>query len=90
MFVILILITSELRVLTWINTPLVRLPRDGMKYFDSDRAWLIRPPPFSPLMAPPQQRLSDRTELTVIVLTFRAAVVFGSYGVKSAVLSVRR
>ena len=38
---------------------------------------------------PSRQRLSDRTELTVVVLTFRAAVVFGSYGVKSAVLSVR-
>jgi hypothetical protein len=40
--------------------------------------------------APFGQRLADRTEQTVIVLAFRATVVFGSYGVKSAVLSVRR
>jgi hypothetical protein len=39
---------------------------------------------------PSRQRLADRAELTVIVLAFRAIVVFGSYGVKSAVLSVRR
>jgi hypothetical protein len=39
---------------------------------------------------PARQRLADQTELTVVVLTFRATVAFGSYGVKSAVLSVRR
>jgi hypothetical protein len=39
---------------------------------------------------PSRQRLADRAVQTVVVLAFRATVAFGSYGVKSAVLSVRR
>ncbi len=39
---------------------------------------------------PSRQRLADRAVQTVVVLAFRAGVAFGSYGVKSAVLSVRR
>src|SRR5450759_1549387 len=36
-----------------------------------------------PRQRPARQRLADQTELTLIVLTFRAAVEFGSYGSKA-------